>query len=195
MQKWVFWFCPTDTINLRTLPHGIILGSNLKIIDFTTETSVSSIFGITDAISFSEENPKTRIFTILKRIGICRVSWEKWPKLTNYRVRVLYCPPPLELKQPWPVWKLFENLRFSLVNRDFRAKPIFKSCPEMTHSNSNRRDPSENFFLSSRGGTIKYTNTVKLSKSFTQNYKLFQVLFGRNMLTNWQKFLHLNPQN
>ena len=60
--------------------------------------------------------------------------------------------PPLELKQPWPVWKLFENLRFSLVNRDFRAKPIFKPYPEMTHSNSNRRDPSENFFLSSSGG-------------------------------------------
>ena len=65
--------------------------------------------------------------------------------------------PPLELKTPKPFWKVFENLRFSLVNLDLRAKSILTICPEMTHSNSNRGDPSENFFLSSRrgGGLIK----------------------------------------
>ena len=89
-----------------------------------------------------------------------------------YRVRVLYCPPPLELKQPWPVWKLFENLRFSLVNRDFRAKPIFKPCPEMTHSNSNRQDPSENFFwVRGEGGQYEH------GKFFLTNFFIFSFFF------------------
>ena len=41
---------------------------------------------------------------------------------------------PLELKTPKPVWKVFENLRFSLVNLGLRAKSILTIYPEMTHS-------------------------------------------------------------
>ena len=102
--------------------------------------------------------------------------------------------PPLELKQPWPVWKTFENLRFSLVNRDFRANLIFKACPEMTHSNSNRRDPSENFFLSSRrgggGGDNKVNKYGKVCYYDRGFFTMIGVFFSQRIYCCfWQKKL------
>ena len=99
--------------------------------------------------------------------------------------------PLLELKHSWPVWKLFENLRFSLVNRDFRAKPIFKPCPEMTHSKSNRRDPSENFFLSSRGRDNKVNEHGKFVHVFTTRYltRLLKFIESTSQQTHLKKIL------
>ena len=87
--------------------------------------------------------------------GMSRVNIAKNPDLMGRNLLPFSSTllPPLELKTPKPVWKFFENPRISFGFRDFtRQNCVCSSALKIPHSNSNHLNPSENFFLSSRGG-------------------------------------------
>lgn len=136
------------------------------------------------------------IYLLYRQFFFCFYEMDRYVCHNLYLITVLVyfiTPPPLELKTPKPVWKFFENPRISFGFRDFtRQNCVCSSALKIPHSNSNHLNPSQNFFLSSRGRGIKVGENGNISKKAEKSSALIIVFLTKKNLNSTLKLCSIS---
>ena len=110
---------------------------------------------------------------------------------------LVYFIPPLELKPLYPVWKFFQNPRFSLSFSWFKGKEVIQIPPTNDPTRTQTADPRLKNFFWVRGGNKVHENgksSIESPEFLFWHQKKQLVLRNRqnalNILYHWEEGVH-----